>query len=528
MKFEELNISQDLKKAIQDMGFEETTQIQEESIPIAMQNLDMIGQSKTGSGKTLAFAIPVIEKVKRSLKHPQAIILCPTRELAVQVTEEFRKLTKHLHDLHVLAVFGGDSITNQIKALKKGVQIVIGTPGRVMDHMNRKTIKFDDIHTVVLDEADEMLNMGFREDIESILDQIHNDKQMILFSATMPKGIIKIAQKYQKNPKHIKIQSKELTTDTVEQYYLDIKEKHKFEVLTRLIDLHNSKLSLIFCNTKKRVDDVSDMLMSRGYSCDKIHGDIKQTQRLSVLSKFDRGMVNILVATDVAARGIDIDDIEMVYNYDIPENEEYYVHRIGRTGRAGRSGKAISLVNRSEQRRIHNVMQYTKKKIKKGHIPSIEDVNSAKISTFLDKTKQIIDKENLDAYIKIIQENTTDDYSPLKIAAALLTMNLSIKEGDDLEISTKEKKAFIGAKEGMDRLYMNVGKSHQVRVGDLLGAITGETNIPGNEVGTIDMFDKYSFVEIPSQYTKNVIKKMNQKRIKGRKVNMELSSGKKR
>ncbi len=336
MKFTELDISKNLLKAVMDMGFEEATEIQEKSIPLILSGRDMIGQSQTGTGKTAAFALPVLDRVDPKINKPQVIVLCPTRELAVQVCGEFNKLSKYT-GIKSFPVYGGEPIFRQISALKRGAQIIIGTPGRLMDHMNRKTIKLDHVKSIILDEADEMLNMGFREDIETILKNIPTeDIQTILFSATMPKSIMDITHLYQNNPKIVKITRKELTTDTIDQRYYHVLEHHKLEVLRRLLDVYNPKLTLIFCNTKRKVDEVTELLQDSGYASDKIHGDMNQVVRLSVLGKFNKGVINILVATDVAARGLDIQNVEAVVNYDVPENEEYYVHRIGRTGRAGK------------------------------------------------------------------------------------------------------------------------------------------------------------------------------------------------
>lgn len=343
MKFTELEINEQLLQGIEEMGFVEMTEIQERAIPQLMMGGDLIGKSQTGTGKTVAFAIPAITKLDPSIKKVQVLVLCPTRELAVQVSDEFKKVLKYQKGIKVLPIFGGASIENQIRDLKSGVQIVVGTPGRVMDHMRRKTLKLSEVSMVVLDEADEMLNMGFREDIELILDEIAHEIQTVLFSATMPKPILKIAETYQKNPVLVEISPKNMVATSIEQKYFNINDHHKFEALTRLLDVYKPQRSLIFCNTKKYVDEITDDLKKLGYSVDKIHGDMRQISRMAVLKDFSRGNLNILVATDVAARGIDVDDVDIVFNYDVPDNEEYYVHRIGRTGRAGKSGISLTL-----------------------------------------------------------------------------------------------------------------------------------------------------------------------------------------
>ena len=330
VRFEQLNLYPQVLRAIEEMGFEEATPIQSQAIPVVMSGVDVIGQAQTGTGKTASFGIPVLHKVDPDNRKTQVIILSPTRELAIQVADEIRRLGKYMHGIKVLPVYGGQEIGRQIKALKGGAQIIIGTPGRVMDHLRRKTIRCEAVNTVVLDEADEMLNMGFREDIETILQYIPEEgRQTVLFSATMPKPILDITRKYQHDAVTIKVVKKELTVPNIEQYYYDVKRKDKVEVLTRLLDYYNPKLSLVFCNTKRMVDELTGELQGRGYFAEGLHGDMKQTQRDRVMKSFRTGKTEILIATDVAARGIDVDDVEAVFNYDIPQDDEYYVHRIG-------------------------------------------------------------------------------------------------------------------------------------------------------------------------------------------------------
>lgn len=534
MKFKDLNISEDFLRALDDMGFENPTEIQEKAIPYILDGKDIIGQSQTGTGKTAAFALPILEKVDKNINKPQVIVLCPTRELAIQVCNEFRKLTKYSHSIKAFPVYGGEPIYKQIKGLK-GSQVIIGTPGRLMDHLNRKTIKTDLVHSIILDEADEMLNMGFREDIETILDQIHEKPQTILFSATMPKSILDITHRYQSNPKLIKITKKELTTDTISQRYYHVQEKHKIEALCRLIDVYHPKLSLIFCNTKRRVDEVADILQAKGYTCDKIHGDMNQVVRLSVLSKFNKGIINILIATDVAARGIDINEVEAVFNYDVPDNEEYYVHRIGRTGRAGKKGHSFTLVAKGELRRMSNIKRYIKKDIPRKKIPTINKVNTIKIEKYIENLATIIDNSNLGKYATIIEQLNDKGYSSDRIAAALLMSNLVLKEENQLDLSYEESrdrdqsgkpKSRRNKGIGMARLYLNAGKNHKVSIKDIVGAIAGESNIKGNLIGSIDMFDKFSFIEIPEAYAQKVINSMNNVKIKGRNVKMEVANNK--
>lgn len=421
-KFEDLSLSREISKAIADMGFEETTPIQAQTIPIAFQGKDIIGQSQTGTGKTIAFGIPIIEKLHTRSKTVQSIILCPTRELAIQVAEELKRLLKYRKDINILPVYGGQPIDRQIRALKSGIHIVIGTPGRVIDHINRSTLKLNNVKTVVLDEADEMLNMGFIDDVETILDKVPEERQTLLFSATMPKPILNLTKRYQKNPEFIKVVHKQLTVPRVKQVYFEMKESMKLETLCRLIDMYNLKSSLVFCNMKKRVDELVMHLQARGYMADGLHGDLTQPQRDRAMGKFRKNSTEILVATDVAARGIDVDDIEAVFNYDLPQDEEYYVHRIGRTARAGKKGHAFTFVVGREIYKLREIQNYANIKIERKPVPSFADVEEARTSALLDKLKDIIEAGKHERYVHIIEPLLKDDYTSIDIAAALLMM----------------------------------------------------------------------------------------------------------
>ena len=531
VKFEELGLSPQIMRAIKEMGFEEATPIQSQAIPVVMSGADVIGQAQTGTGKTASFGIPLLMKVDPGNKKTQAIVLSPTRELAIQSAEEIRKLSKYMHGVKVLPVYGGQDISRQIKALKGGATIIIGTPGRVMDHLRRKTIRFDYVDTIVLDEADEMLNMGFREDIETVLEYIPNDeRQTILFSATMPKAILDITQNYQKpDAKMIKVVKKELTVPQIEQYYLDVKRKDKVEVLTRLLDYYEPKLSLVFCNTKRQVDELSDVLKGRGYFAEGLHGDMNQAQRDRVMKSFRNGKTDILIATDVAARGIDVDDVEAVFNYDIPQDDEYYVHRIGRTGRAGRTGRSFTFVRGKEVYKLKDIMRYCKTKIYAMPIPSLNDVNQIKIEKIIDQIDTIIEEEDLAAMINTIERHINEsDFTAMDIAAAFLKMYMG-EQQQNSEASMYGGYNFdnTGAEEeGMARLFINIGKAQKVKPKDILGAIAGEANMPGNLVGAIDLFDKYTFVEVPKENALEVLRAMKNVKIKGKTINIEPANGK--
>ena len=385
MTFEEMCLDTRIMRAIAEMGFEQPSPIQAQSIPIAVEGKDMIGQARTGTGKTASFGIPMLQRINPKDKNLQAIVLCPTRELAIQSANEIRKLAKFLHGIKVLPIYGGQEISKQIRSLKGGVQIVIGTPGRVMDHLRRHTLKPQTVDIVVLDEADEMLNMGFREDIETILGQLPEERQTMLFSATMPKPILEIAKRYLHEPEIVKVIQKELTVPKIEQYYYEVNPRKKNEVLSRLLDMYDPSLSLVFCNTKRKVDELVADLKGRGYFAEGLHGDMKQSQRDRVMNGFRNGRTDILVATDVAARGIDVDDVEAVFNYDVPQDDEYYVHRIGRTGRAGREGRAFTLVVGKEIYKLKDIQRYCKTKIRRQPIPSVNDVAAIKVEKLLEQ-----------------------------------------------------------------------------------------------------------------------------------------------
>ena len=525
MKFDELNIDERILRAIEDMGFEETSPIQTQAIPAVCEGIDVVGQAQTGTGKTAAYTIPMLMNIDPQIKKPQAIVLCPTRELAVQVAEEIRKLAKYMSDIKVLPVYGGQEIVRQIKSLKTGVQIIVGTPGRVMDHMRRKTVKFDNINMVILDEADEMLDMGFREDMETILTETPEDRQTVMFSATMPKAIMDIARNFQKDARIIKVVRKELTVSNIEQFYYEVRPKNKTEVLCRLIDIYNPRLSVVFCNTKRQVDELISELKGRGYFADGIHGDMKQQQRDRVMDDFRSGKVDILIATDVAARGIDVDDVDMVFNYDIPQDEEYYVHRIGRTGRAGRSGMALSFISGKEVYKLKDIERYCKTKILAKPVPSLDDVKNTKLDNMFDKIRQTIEEGGLTDMVNLVEEHVNqEEYTSMDMAAALLKMLI----GDTLDREDEvEEFHFDTDKDDsrMVRLFINIGKKDKIKPANILGAIAGESGMPGKLVGAIDMMDNYTFVDVPAIHAEKILKAMNDNvKIKGRRVNVEKAN----
>ena len=526
MRFDEMDLMAPILRATKEMGFEEMTPIQAGSIPVVLDGKDIIGQAQTGTGKTAAFGIPMLQKINPKSRALQGLILCPTRELAIQVAEEIRKLAAFMSGIRVLPIYGGQDISKQIRSLKGGVQIVIGTPGRVMDHMRRHTLKVETVNMIALDEADEMLNMGFREDIELILKELPEERQTLLFSATMPKPIMDIAKTYQKDATLVKVVKKELTVPKIEQYYYEVRPKNKLEVLTRLLDMYDPKLSLVFCNTKKQVDELVSALQLRGYFAEGLHGDLKQQQRDRVMASFRNGKTDILVATDVAARGIDVDDVEAVFNFDVPQDEEYYVHRIGRTGRAGRTGMAHTLVVGREIYKLKDIMRYCKTKIYVRPIPSINDVSVIKAEKILSQVDEIIAKTDLKQMMEIVETRVNEsEYTSLEVAAAFLKMMMGDTAAGSEE-DYEEEFGDTGAKAGMVRLFINLGKKQKVRPGDIVGAIAGETGMSGKLIGTIDMYDKYTFVEVPREYAAEVIDVMKSVKIKGQTVNVEPANKK--
>ncbi|WML50197.1 DEAD/DEAH box helicase [Neobacillus sp. PS3-34] len=417
------------------MGFEEATPIQAETIPMSLANKDLIGQAQTGTGKTAAFGIPLVEKVDVSKDAIQGIIIAPTRELAIQVSEELYKIGSGKR-VRVLPIYGGQDISRQIRSLKKAPHIIVGTPGRVLDHINRKTLKLDQVHTAILDEADEMLNMGFIEDIETILAAIPTERQTLLFSATMPGPIQRMAERFMKDPQIIRVKTKEMTVPLIEQYYLEVQEKNKFDVLTRLLDIQSPELAIIFGRTKRRVDELAEALIQRGYTAEGIHGDLSQAKRMSVLRKFKEGSVDILVATDVAARGLDISGVTHVYNFDIPQDPESYVHRIGRTGRAGKTGVALMFLTPREKGYLSVIERTTKRKMEKMVAPTLDEALEGQQRAVVDKILQTIESNNLHYYKAAAQELLENNDASTVVAAVLKMLT---KEPDTSPIKLTEE-----------------------------------------------------------------------------------------
>ncbi|TAH27320.1 MAG: DEAD/DEAH box helicase [Cytophagales bacterium] len=552
--FDQLSLSDELMQAIGDSGYTAPSPIQAQAIPAILAGHDIIGQAQTGTGKTAAFGIPLLEAIDASDKHVQAIVMCPTRELALQVCTELRKLAKYKKGLFLLPVYGGESIENQIKDIKRGVSVIVGTPGRIIDHLNRKTLKLDKVKMVVLDEADEMLNMGFVEDIETILSHMPKERQTVFFSATMPKPILELTKRYQTNPKIVKIEKTSLTVSNIEQFYYEVRSGEKMEYVLRILEINNFKLALVFSNTKRMVDEIVEKLNVQGHKALGIHGDLSQSQRNNVMRKFRAGDVKVLVATDVAARGIDVDDVDAVINYDLPMDDEYYVHRIGRTGRAGREGKSFTLVASREMRSLRDLMHYTKANIAKGEMPSGKELAKLKLKKLQDKLTQIIESSDLKKHLWMIEEWELEGLDMKPLMAALLKLQVGDlserkeerkdrdKDRDrepkdrfdrnskndkgkdrDRRDSDKPKRRDRKSSGNMVRLFINLGKNHKVRTGDILGSITANSGLNGNDIGEIDVRDKFSYVEVPADEVNNVLGAMMGNQIKGKEVNIEVA-----
>lgn len=428
LRFKSMNLLDETQRAISDMEFEESTPIQSLAISPLLEGKDVIGQAQTGTGKTLAYAIPAVEMLEDKNPKPQVLILCPTRELTIQVSNVLKILLKYRQKANVVAIYGGQRIDLQIRAIKRGTQVIVGTPGRIMDHMRRKTLKFNSIKMVIIDEADEMLNMGFIDDIKMILSEVPFERQIALFSATMPRAILELSKKFQKNQRLLRVPHEKLMVENVEQLYFIIHESDKPILLSRLLSMYNPESSIVFCNTKRKVDELINTLKSLGYQADAIHGDIRQPSRDRVMESFRSRNTKILVATDVAARGIDVKNVEIIFNYDLPQYHEYYIHRVGRTGRMGKSGRAFTFVTKREVSKLKVIQRYAKADVKFANVPSVKDVERNKTDVLIKQVKRIAEEKNLDRYAKIVKILVEENYPSTNVAAALLKMVLNSSE----------------------------------------------------------------------------------------------------
>ncbi len=580
--FTELGLTPEILKAVDKMGFEEASPIQTAVIPTILTGRDVVGQSSTGSGKTAAFAIPAIEKVDTQQRAVQVLILCPTRELAVQVAEETGKLAFFKRGVREVPIYGGQSYERQYRALEAGAQIVIGTPGRVMDLMERGALKLNALKLVVLDETDRMLDMGFRDDIEHILKSVPEKRQLLFFSATIPRAIQDLITRYSRDPAWIKIEAVAKNAPQVEQVWFEVDRRSKIEALTRLIDVHDFRYGIIFCSTKIMVDDLDEHLHSRGYQTDRLHGDLSQTQRDRVMDKFHRHAFEFLIATDVAARGLDVNDLEVVFNFDLPNDAEDYTHRIGRTGRAGRSGRAFTFVSGQELYKLQSMVRWAKLDIRRGKIPSLDEVDEARTNVFFEKIRSTLEAKEFKPHDQMIDRLLDQGYASTDICSALIHLlqgavapaagktpsappPASARERaaparpaaaraanpapdwarpvaapgaekaapvaspvpGEAEVATKakyERPARTGAEKGMATVFLNVGRKHLITPADVVGKIAGVTRLPASVVGAIDIHQRHTLVDVAESEVAVIVKKLTGIMMKGETLAPALAS----
>ena len=525
--FKDLALSPAILKAIEEIGYVKPSPIQAAAIPVVLSGKDIIGQAQTGTGKTAAFMLPILEKIDPKNRNVQALVLCPTRELAVQVHEESKKFARNMRDVHILSIYGGQSYDPQIRALKKGVQIVVGTPGRVMDHMRRGTLKLENLKMLVLDEADEMLNMGFKDDIEEILEKTPDSRQTVMFSATMAREIMNIAKTYQKSPEIVKVVSEELSNKKIDQYFIEVRRQERVHAMIRCIDMMGLTSSIVFTNTKREVDELVSKLQEEGYVTEGLHGDLKQAQRDRVMNSFRRKNVNILVATDIAARGIDVSNVEAVFNYDIPLNEENYVHRIGRTGRAGMTGLSITFVFGKDMFRIRRIEEYTKTKMSKMPIPTVEQIQEKRSTNVIEDVISNLEGQDFAKENELIAAILEKGYSLEQVAAGLLRMNIgqTTKEYAPIEeVTSGNKPKGKGMRKNEVRLFVNVGSKQKVKAKDFVGMLTKKSDIPARAIGDIDVYKKFSFINVDKAHANAIIRKLNSKLVNGKPIRAEKTA----
>ncbi len=528
MLFSKLGLSENLLKAVEKIGYGEPTEIQAKAIPPLLEGRDVIGRSQTGTGKTAAFGIPAVSSVQKSDGNTvRVLILCPTRELAMQACSELDKFAAYSPWVKTCAVYGGADMDKQIARLKQGVNIVIGTPGRIMDHINRRTLRLDGTRMVILDEADEMLNMGFREDIETILGFVPEERQTALFSATMPPPILEIAKKYQRDPIFIGVDEMSRTVGTVEQFYFNVPMGRKTDALKMLLLAYEPKMSMVFCNTKKMVDELSEQLVSNGFRAAGLHGDMKQASRTQTLNAFKNGRLNILIATDVAARGIDVDGVDAVFNYDIPQDCEYYIHRIGRTGRAGKSGMAYTIASgRRQVNQLMEIARYVKANISFRELPMRDEVLSAKADVITDTVRECALSGKYACYADRIADLEAEGFSAKQLAAALLGMKISEETANIPELAKAAFKPNSGGNGGSVKVEISVGRLNRIAPNFVLGALVDATGMAGKSFGKIDIYDRYTTVEVPEADKEYIIESMTGTKINGQKIKIKLCDGK--
>lgn len=531
MLFNELGLPQEIVRAVEEMGYEEATEIQAKAIPLLLEGKDVVGRSQTGTGKTAAFGLPAAAMIDpEGARRVQTLILCPTRELAMQASQELEKFSKYLPYVKTCAIYGGADIERQITQLKKGVNIVVGTPGRVMDHIRRHTLHLEELRMVILDEADEMLNMGFREDIEEILQYIPEERQTVLFSATMPPQIMAITGEYQRDPVVVGVEQKSRTVEKIAQFYYEVPMGRKTDALQMLLIAFEPKLSMIFCNTKAMVDELTENLVAKGFKAAGLHGDMKQQSRTQVLNAFKSGRLNILIATDVAARGIDVDDVDAVFNYDIPQDNEYYIHRIGRTGRAGRSGTAYTIVSgRKQVYELKEIARFTKADIIRCELPTRDDVIEKKTQHVLDKVKNYVETDKYPDGAELLERLTSLGLTAEQVAATLLGMRISketrtVPEFIKPVFRPRDEKG--RAKGNSCKIEISLGRQNRIAPNFVLGALVDATGMAGKNFGKIDIFDRYTTVEVPEEDCEHILDSMTGTKINGQKIKVKRYEGK--
>jgi ATP-dependent RNA helicase DeaD len=556
--FSELGLPAPLLAAIETLGYERPSPIQAMSIPPALEGKDLVGLSATGSGKTAAFALPALTLLDLKDRRPQVLILCPTRELAVQVCEEVHRLGAKMNGLHATPVYGGAPMDRQLRALRDGAHLVVGTPGRLLDHLRRGSFDASHVKMAILDEADRMLDMGFKDEMDELLAALPEQRQTLFFSATMNPGVSRLIRSFGKNPEIVEIQQKARTVSTVEQSYFEVRQRSKVEVLSRILDMNPPRLGIIFCNTKRSVDECTEDLINRGYAADRLHGDMTQMMRERVLKRFREGAVELLVATDVAARGLDIDEIDIVFNYDLPTDPEDYVHRIGRTGRAGRSGRAVSFVYGRDIYRLQSIERYIRQVIRRERIPSVEQVEGRRADLIFEGLKERLESGKFDLYQDNIDRLLDQGHTPTDIAGALVTLlrEASGREGSLIEEDREPERAArrekvrepratregardergprpggkfergpIPNEQGMTRLFLSLGKTHGVMAKEIVGMMYREAGLPDGCLGRITLFPKHSLVDVPSELVKQVIDRTRTARLRGKPFRIDVDRG---
>ena len=513
--FEALGVVGDVLRAVEEVGYERPTPVQRQAIPILLEGRDLMAQSQTGTGKTAAFALPLIQAIDPRVNQVQGLVLAPTRELTVQVAETIHKLGKY-HQVTDLPIYGGQSIDRQLRALRRGVQIVVGTPGRLMDHMRRGTLDLSGVRMVVLDEADQMLDMGFIEDIQFILDHVPEERQIALFSATLPPRIRQLAKQYLRHPAVLSISKEKVTVPEVTQRYVETTRQGKLDALTRILDMERPESAMVFVRTKRETDELGESLVGRGYLAEVIHGDLNQAQRERAIAGFRDGRADLLVATDVAARGLDIPNVSHVINYDVPYDPEAYVHRIGRTARAGRAGTAITFVTPRERGHLRTIERLIAVRLIRMRIPTAADIAERRAQVFRDALRESITGGHLEPYLVMVEE-LGDDYDLTEVAAAAIKLAL---DGQMDAPTPEDGKA---AEDGMQRLFIRAGRRDGVAARDLVGAIANEAGIPGRDIGAVDIYDNFSFVDVPSNATRRVVDALTRSGVRGRRVAVDIA-----